>query len=184
METAAEGGRTGALPLTVALALAATVLGVVDGLIPRPLPFLRTGLANVVTVMAAVRWGIGKAVAVNLLRSTAVSVFYGTLATPAFLLSLSGGLASALVMGTMSRLVHRWISVTALSAAGGTASITVQLIAAVLILPGIPAGSLLLPLVSWGLLSGIITGGIAVLLMRNGYPERLLSGLVQVSGGG
>jgi heptaprenyl diphosphate synthase len=184
MKTDDRGGQDGIFPLTVLLALAATLLGVVDGMIPRPLPFFKTGLANVITVIAALRYGTGKAISVNLLRSVAVSLFYGTLATPAFLLSLSGGFFSALLMGLLARLVPRRISVTALSMAGSTMSLSVQLVSAVLILPGIPASSLVLPLAVWGVLSGAATGVVAALLLRNGFPDKLFAGLVLEPRGG
>jgi heptaprenyl diphosphate synthase len=166
------------------LALAATALGVIDGLIPRPLPFLRTGLANVVTVMAVLRYGTGLALTVNLMRSLAVSLFLGTVATPAFALSLSGGAASALLMGALAGLVPRYISVTGLSVAGAVASLGFQLLAAVLLLPGIPAGPLLLPITAWGVVSGAFTGVLAALLMRRGFPEKLIGGLVPQPGAG
>jgi heptaprenyl diphosphate synthase len=160
------------------LALAATVLGVVDGMIPRPLPFLRAGIANVVTVIAAVRYGTGTALTVNLLRSAAVSLFTGTLATPAFALSLSGGVASALLMGLMAGLVPARVSAVSLSMAGSTASLYAQLLAAMMMLPGIPAAALVIPLALWGAVSGCITGVIAVMLLRRGFPEKLVNGLV------
>lgn len=184
MGTDGRGVKDIALPLTVLLALAATILGVVDGLIPRPLPFLKTGLANVVTVIAALRYGTGKAISVNLLRAGAVSLFFGTIATPAFLLSLSGGFCSALLMGLLSRLVPRCMSVTALSVAGSMASLSAQLFSATLLLPGIPTASLVLPLALWGVVSGTVTGVAAVLLLRNGFPEKLLAGLVPEPHGG
>jgi heptaprenyl diphosphate synthase len=51
---------TGNRDLTI-LILMATALGVIDSLIPRPLPFMKLGLANVATVIAVFRYGLLKA---------------------------------------------------------------------------------------------------------------------------
>ena len=85
--------------LLVMLAIGASVL---ENLIPRPIPFIKPGLANVVTVAAIVKYGFWTGLRVNILRATGAVIFIGTLATPTCLLSLSGGIASALVMGSVS----------------------------------------------------------------------------------
>jgi len=173
-----------AVPPVVMLALIAVGLGVVDGILPRPLPFLRIGLANVVTVMVAFRMGTARALSVNLLRVVAVSLFLGSIATPSFLMSLAGGVSSALLMGLLSRTARRILSVTGISIAGSMASLSAQLSVAVAIIPGIPVGSIVVPLTAWGILSGTVTGLLAALLLRRRFLERAPFGLVPEASGG
>ena len=149
------------------LTLAATAIGVLEGLVPRPLPFLKPGLANVATVAGIVRFGPGMGLRINLLRSVGAALFLGTIATPTFVLSLAGGMASALVMG----LARRFFSVTGLSLAGSLASMAAQLAAAGVLLPGLPVGRLVVPAAAWGTLSGVATGLAAAFLIGRGFPR-------------
>jgi heptaprenyl diphosphate synthase len=157
------GNRVRTETLMVILAIGASVL---EGIIPRPVPFIKPGLANVVTVAAIARYGLWTGLRVNILRAFGTALFIGTLATPTFILSLSGGISSAMVMGVFKK----FFSVTGMSVSGSLASIFTQLFAATLLLPGLPAGSLIIPLAVWGTLSGTITGILAIVLLRNGFP--------------
>ena len=162
-EAESPGYRAGTEVFLVLLAIGA---GVIENIIPRPIPFLKPGLANVITVAAIARYGIWTGLRVNILRAAGAALFTGTIATPTFLLSLSGGIASALVMGTVIRL----FSVIGTSVTGSLSSLFAQLLAAYLLLPGLPAASLVLPLTLWGTLSGTVTGIVAIVLLRNGFP--------------
>lgn len=154
------------LRIEVLLVVLATGAGVIEGLIPRPIPFIKPGLANVITVAAITKYGFWTGLRVNVLRATGAALFIGTLATPTYLLSLTGGIASALVMGG----VKRMFSITGMSITGSLGSLTMQLFTASVLLPGLPAGSILLPLSIWGTLSGTITGIVATVLLRRGFP--------------
>ncbi len=160
--------------LLVILAIGASVI---ESIIPRPIPFIKPGLANVVTVAAIIKYGFWTGLRVNILRATGAAIFIGIIATPTYLLSLSGGIASALVMGS----VRRVLSVTGMSVAGSLASLYIQLLTASVILPGLPAGGLILPLSIWGTLSGTITGIVAIVLLRRGFPWIHDSGVDLVS---
>ncbi|HUU26640.1 MAG TPA: Gx transporter family protein [archaeon] len=74
------------------------VLFVLDAAFPKPVPWIKVGLANIVTLALLVCVGWRVALAVHLLRITIGAVFRGGLFTPFFLLSFSGGLISFLVM--------------------------------------------------------------------------------------
>ncbi len=169
--------RVNRLRIEVLLVILATGAGVIENLIPRPFPFLKPGLANVVTVAAIAKYGFWTGLRVNILRSTGAALFIGTLATPTYLLSLSGGIASALVMGSVKRI----FSVTGMSVAGSLGSLSVQLLTASLLLPGLPVASLVLPLSIWGTLSGTITGIVAIVLLKKGFPWIHNSGLDSAS---
>ena len=158
--------RVNRVRIEVLLVILAIGAGVIENLIPRPIPFIKPGLANVVTVAAIVKYGFWTGLRVNVLRSTGAALFIGTLATPTYLLSLAGGIASALVMGSVKRI----FSVTGMSVAGSLGSLLVQLLTASMLLPGFPVAGLLLPISIWGTLSGTITGIVAIVLLRRGFP--------------
>lgn len=176
-------GKPSALAVTAALTSAAIVLGVIDGLLPRPLPFVKLGLANVVTVVAVVRRGAATALGVNVTRATVVSVVMGTIATPTFLLSLGGSTGSALSMAAASLLFPRLLSVVGVSITGALSSLLVQLALASLILPGLPVGTLVPILAGWGCLSGALVGIVANVMLRRRALAPLL-GVAQPDGVG
>ncbi|MCD4706776.1 MAG: Gx transporter family protein [Candidatus Sabulitectum sp.] len=143
------------------LILTATALGVLDSLIPRPLPFMKIGLANVAAVIAVVKYGFLKTLELNLLRAFAVALITGLLATPSFLLSISGAAVSAVVMGLCIKALPDGLSIPGLSVAGAVASLWGQLIVAGLLLPGLPLQNIVLLLTLWGVISGAAVGLLA-----------------------
>jgi len=157
-------------PARLLLVLAATGIGLLETLLPRPVPFIKPGLANVVTVFAVLTCGRWSGIRINLLRSVLVSLVSGTIATPSFLLSLSGGIASAAVMGALAALVPSVLSVTGLSIAGGLASMGAQLAAASLVIPGLPLRALIPAACLWGMISGALVGTAAVQALRSELP--------------
>lgn len=146
--------------LTVLL-LTATALGVADSLIPRPLPFMKPGLANIASVLAVFRYGLLRTLELNLLRVFAVALITGLLATPSFLLSLSGAVASAVIMWLFIVIFGSRLSIVGVSAAGATGSLWAQLSVAGIILPGLPLRNMVLLLTLWGVVSGAAVGFMA-----------------------
>lgn len=164
------------IPLTASLMLLAVCLGVVDSMIPRPVPFMKLGLANLPAVLCSVRLGFRRTMALNTTRSLAVALLTGSLATPAFLLSLAGAIASALAMGAAARSYPWFLSMTGVSICGACASVWSQLGVASLVLPGLPIHALTLPVTLWGAASGTAVGMAAGLvdghLARRGVLSR------------
>lgn len=150
----------------VFLVLLAVAAGLLESVVPRPVPFVKPGLANIVTVAAVVKYGMATGIRINLLRSAGASLVLGTLATPSFLLALAGGFASALAMG----LLRRFLSVPALSVSGSLASMWIQLLTVSLLFTGFPSENLLLPVTMWGVAAGTITGIMATVILRRGFP--------------
>jgi heptaprenyl diphosphate synthase len=74
-------------------ALAITI-HIAESALPSPLPGIKPGLANVVTIVALVQYGWGTAAWVALLRVLIGSLLIGTFLSPTFLLSLAGAVAS------------------------------------------------------------------------------------------
>jgi len=83
------------LSLIVALGV---VLHRLEILIPLPSPWIKLGLANVMTLVTLIFFGLRDAVTVTLLRIMLGAIIGGTFLSPTFFLSLSGGLMSVFVM--------------------------------------------------------------------------------------
>ena len=148
------------------LATAAVGLSLVDAAIPSPLPGVKPGLANIVTLVVLARYGWGTAVWVSALRVLAGSLLLGYFLAPGFFLSLTGTTLSLLTLGAAQHLPRRWFGPVSLSILAAFAHIGGQLLLARLWL--IPHNGLfyLVPLfASAALAFGIINGLIAARLL-------------------
>ena len=146
-------------------ALAITI-HIAESALPSPLPGIKPGLANVITIAVLMRYGLGMAVWVALLRVLVGSLLLGTFLSPTFILSLSGALASTAILAA-GWLISRHLSWAALGPVGysvlaAMAHMAGQFWVAYTLFiphPGLPH---LLPVlmtaaVSFGVVSGIIT---------------------------
>lgn len=84
----------------------AAAIHVLEAGIPTPLPGVKLGLANIVTLIVLWRHGWRAAMAVTLLRIVLSGIVLGTLFAPTFWLSLAGG-SAALVALLLGGLLHR-----------------------------------------------------------------------------
>ena len=78
------------------LAAAAIGLALIDAAIPMPLPGVKPGLSNIVTLIVLARYGWGTAAWVCGLRVVAGSILLGQLLAPGFFMSLTGAIFSLL----------------------------------------------------------------------------------------
>ncbi|MCW8932763.1 MAG: Gx transporter family protein [Gammaproteobacteria bacterium] len=76
------------------LAALAITIHIIESAFPSPLPGIKPGLANVVTLFTFMMYGWKTALQVSLLRVIISSLLLGTFLSPTFLLSLSGALLS------------------------------------------------------------------------------------------
>ena len=77
----------------------ALVLHGFEAVLPMPIPWLKLGLANIITVIALLLFNFRIAMTVTLIRVILSSMFTGTFLGPSFVLSLGGGVASTLAIG-------------------------------------------------------------------------------------
>ena len=141
---------------------------------PSPVPGVKPGLANIITLLVLFRYGWRFAAWVSLLRVTAGSLLLGTFMSPTFLLSLSGALASLLVILPVWILMRSWVGMVGISVLASISHVMAQLFVAWWIF--IPhSGILLLAplLVTAGILFGIFNAIIATSIENriNGQPE-------------
>ena len=80
------------------LAALAITIHIIESALPTPLPGVKPGLANVVTLVALLLWGWRVAVWISLLRVLVGSLLIGTFLTPTFFLSFSGACCSLIAL--------------------------------------------------------------------------------------
>jgi heptaprenyl diphosphate synthase len=103
------------------------ILFLFESFIPRPLPWLKPGLAHIATLIAIYTMGINEAIIIVIMRVLVGSLFLGSLFNPAFVLSLGGGIAAALVMGLTYRYFSQVFSIFGISILGAVVHNLTQL---------------------------------------------------------
>lgn len=111
-------------------AAAAIVLTVAEAAIPLPLPGVKPGLANIITLLVLARYGWRDAVWVTLLRVVAGSLLLGQFLAPGFFLSLTGAAFSLATLGLAMTLPGRWFGPVSRSVLAAFAHIAGQLVLA------------------------------------------------------
>lgn len=140
----------------------AIILSIVERMFPLdaiiPIPGVKLGLANVVTLFALTRLGLRDSLAVVVVRVTLASLLMGSVT--AFLFSLFGGLLALFVMWALLHAEGKFCSLLGVSVAGAAAHNIGQIAAAVLwmkttaVLTYLPY--LLLMSVPLGLVTGLV----------------------------
>jgi heptaprenyl diphosphate synthase len=144
------------------LAAFAIALHMVEAVIPSPLPGVKPGIANIVTLYVLYQYDFKTAAWVSILRVFASSLLLGQFLSPTFLLSLSGAVLSLAVLWMGMRLPKKWFSPISLSILAAFAHIAGQLIIVRLWLIPHAGVSYLIPMFAvaalfFGLINGIIT---------------------------
>jgi len=150
----------------------ALVLSIVERWIPLdlivPVPGLKLGLANIVTLFALLRLGPVDALAVLLIRSLVMGVVMGP---TTLLFSLTGGMLAMLVMWLLCHWEGKIFSVIGISLAGAAAHNTGQVAVASLVLnEPLLLLTYLPPLLLTGLATGTLTGVAAYPVVRRFPP--------------
>jgi heptaprenyl diphosphate synthase len=158
--------------------MAAVALGltVLENAIPTPLPGVKPGLANIVTLIVLARFGWRAAAWVSLLRVVAGSLLFGNFLAPGFFLSLSGAACSLAALAVSMHLPQRFFGAVTHSILAAFAHIAGQM--AVVYLWLIPHSGIayLIPIFATAALGfGTVNGLVAARFMDNGdkpQPEQ------------
>lgn len=157
-----------------AFAALAITIHVLESAFPSPVPGVKPGLANIITLLVLFRYGWRFAAWVSLLRVIAGSLLLGTFMSPTFILSLSGALISLLVMLLLWATMRHWVSLVGVSVLSSIAHVMAQLFVAWWLFIPHPGILVLTPvLITAGILFGLFNAIIASTLeKRLIYPKQ------------
>lgn len=161
--------------LVAGFAALAIVIHVIEAGFPSPVPGIKPGLANVVTLIVLTRHSLRLALWVALLRVLVGSLLVGSFMAPGFWLSLAGAGSSLMVLalGTFWNRVAPplRLSVLGLSVAAALAHMAGQFALAYgVFVPHPGLLRLLPPLMTAALLFGLATGAAAQAILRRLPP--------------
>lgn len=152
------------------LTAAAIVIALVESAVPSPLPGVKPGLANIVTLLVLLRYDWTTSAWVTLLRVLAVSLLVGQFLAPGFVLSLGGAITSLGVLYLAYPLVRwlpRWFGPVTLSVLAALGHMLAQLVIVRLWLVPSPAVWVLAPVfLGAALFFGTLNGLIVAWLMQ------------------
>ena len=145
-----------------------TALYVVEGMLalPLPVPGVKLGLANIVTVLAIYLYGLRDGLTVALMRVLLGSLIGGVFLAPGFLLGVAGAIMSSLVMALLLKRTGCF-SMIGISMAGAVAHNIGQLLAASLLLQTGAVIYYLPVLLLTGIPAGIFTGYLLNMLLEH-----------------
>ncbi len=145
------------LALLVAIA---SVLHVVESWIPLPLPVpgIKLGLANIVSLAVISMFGWRDAIYVAVLRVFLAALFGGVFLGPAFAMSISGALGSTVAMALVYQYWHPNFSLVGISIIGAVIHNMVQIAVAALLVSSATLLWYLPYLILFALPTGLATG--------------------------
>ncbi len=150
------------------LAALAITIHIAESALPSPLPGIKPGLANIVTIATLCLYGLRTAAWVLMLRVLAGSLLLGTFLSPTFALSFTGAVASLLILSVARLIPGKSFGPVGYSLLAAMAHMAGQFTAAYWLFIPHPALLHLFPIlmtaaVLFGLVSGII---VAAMLKR------------------
>lgn len=141
-------------------------LSVLEYLIPKPVPFLRLGIANIPLMVGMTLLSPKDTIRLALVKIIGQALVNGTLVSYIFLFSLVGTTASTLVMMTLYYLFRRYFSFMGIGLMGAMASNLCQIALAMVFIFGSQARIMAPLFLITGMVSGLLLGGITELFMK------------------
>ena len=143
----------------------AITIYIVESFIPRPLPFMKFGLSNIVILILLISWNFKSALIVAVAKIFIGGFFSGTFLSPTTLLSFSGSIVSLIIMFLFLK-VNINFSVIGISIIGAVTHNISQLTVVRFVLIKENTIFYLTPLlILMGIVTGVITGYIAKLFL-------------------
>lgn len=153
--------------LVALLAALSIMLSTIEFLIPKPVPFMRLGLANLPILIGLPLLNRKEHYTLISLKVIGQGVINGTLLSYIFVFSALGSFASGTVMMLAYRGGGRHFSMLGISLVGALASNSAQLLLAWLIIFGDSVRLVAPPMVATGSISAIILGYLADRFLRS-----------------
>ncbi len=140
----------------------------IEAMIPTPVPWLRLGLANIITLTTIYLYGLRAGMTVTLTRVFIRSLLAGTFLGPAFIMSLGGGVVSTLAMWAVIAMFRGLLGPVTVSIFGALAHNIMQLfLAYFLFVKQIRAILLVSPvIITFGIITGVFNGIAVNLIIR------------------
>ena len=145
------------------------VLFIIESFIPVPIPFIKLGIANIVSIIALYVYGLKDALLVTVFRIVIGSLIRGMLFNPIFLVAVGSGITAVLVMGFVKFSFRNLFSAVGVSVWGAFAYNVAQvviyyflIIKSTEIFNLVPFFLIITPV------TGFITGFVAVLVLEKG----------------
>ena len=143
------------LPL---LAACCIFFSMIEYIIPKPIPFIRYGIANIPIMISLKIFPPGMTIVLVLLKIIGQGIITGTIFSYIFLFSLSSSLASGLAMIFIHKIFRDKISMIGVSVTGAFASNITQLIIAKYFIFGKAAIIMGPPIILIGTVTSIFVG--------------------------
>ncbi len=160
------------------LAASSLVLAGIDYLIPKPIPFLRLGLANLPIVVALTQFRLREILLLTFLKVFGHGLLTGMLFSYVFLFSAAGSFSAVFVMIALRKLGGKHISLVGVSVGGALASNSVQLLFAWQFVFGPGAVLIAPPFLGVGTLTSLIIGITAQKFVSESSWLRTISGAI------
>ncbi len=141
--------------------------------VPFPIPGAKLGLANIISLLTLVIYGLKEGLIVSVLRCIISSLLTGSL--PNLLYSLSGAILSIIVMGFVYNYFKNTFSLMGISILGGITHNFAQITVASLILSTFGLYVYLPFLMITGLLTGLFIG-----ILANFLKQHLITTLIKI----
>lgn len=143
----------------VVLVLLGLYLSLIENIIPKPFPWMRIGLSNISILIALEKFDSKMAIKILLLRVFIQALMLGTLFTPGFIISISAGTISTVVMIGLYKF-RKYLSLLSISALSAFIHNLLQLLVVYVLLfrnISINTKSIVI-FITFFLLIGVITG--------------------------
>ena len=158
--------KKGAADVTALLGAFCFFLSAIEYMVPKPLPFMRLGIANLPILLASDLLPLPWFLALALVKVFGMSVISGSLFSYVALFSLAGTLTAALVMWFARRAFGSLVSAVGVSILGAVISNAVQMSLAGLVVFGEAVRFIAPPFLASGLVTGAILGVFAELFAK------------------
>ncbi|MDR2481924.1 MAG: Gx transporter family protein [Spirochaetaceae bacterium] len=133
-------------------------LSTIEYLVPKPLPFIRIGFANL-PLLLALQMPFTAFITLVIVKIFSQSIISGTLFSYVFLFSATGTFTSALIMFCLRKFIHPdLMSITGISVLGSLCSNIAQIILARLFIFGAAVIYIAPPLLAIGAVTGFVLG--------------------------
>jgi len=155
-------------------------LAAVEYMIPKPLPFMRIGLANLPLMLALDIFPFPSFLILVCIKVLGQALITGTLFSYIFLFSLTGTFFSALLMWSLRRTLKKRISFIGIGTAGAMVSNAAQLALAYVFIFKENARYIAPPFLAVGLITGIVLGVFCEVFTRRSQWYKAVSGDTEI----